>query len=315
MRASFLKIVVVAGVSTLIASAALAGGAWVPEPGRGDMQFGYSEKTARASWSPSGDTRVSTSWHIFRYLYLGGEVGLAENVSFRFLGLYLDGLEGQRGDMERNRGLSEAFFGLKYQLNDGTWPMAIAANVRTSYFYDLPGAYDRHLFLPDEDDIDADGDTEEAAFNGESPEWRGLLGEDYGLSFLISRSLPRGGWANLELGYAYRTGNLGDEVPLYVEVGYPLPWQDLIVKGTFNWVQAVGNNSDERAPNDRFGCSANNCFPNASRMTVGASLFRNFGASDRWWVEAGFNQWIWGRSARKYEEPYLAVGRRFGRPG
>lgn len=303
------------GVATLVASAALAGGAWVPEPGYGDMQLGYSEKTARASWNPDGETRVSNSWHIFRYAYLGGETGLVKDLSFRFLVLYLDGLEGPRGDMERNRGFSETFLGLKYQLREGTWPMALALNVRTSYLYDLPGAYDRHLFLPDEDDVDADGDTEEAAFNGESPEWRGLLAEDYGMTFLVSRSLPRGGWANLEVGYTYRTGNLGDEMPLYVEVGYPLPWKDLIVKSTLSWVQSVGNEGAVRAEDDRFGCSANNCFPDASRIAVGASLFRNFGASDRWWVEAGFNQWIWGRSARKYEEPYLSVGRRFGRPG
>ena len=157
----------------------------------------------------------------------------------------------------------------------------------------------------------AAGETLDGEFKGESPEWRGLLGEDYGLSYLVSRSLRDGGWANLEVGYSYRTGNLADEVPLYVEVGYPLPWQDFIVKGTYTWVQSVGNDSDDRQPDDRFGCSPNNCFPDASRMVVGASLFRDFGAEKRWWAEAGYNQWIWGRSARKYEEPYLSLGRRF----
>ena len=46
-------------------------------------------------------------------------------------------------------------------------------------------------------------------------------------------------------------------------------------------------------------------------MVVGAALFRNFGERQRWWAEAGYNQWIWGRSSRKYEEPYLSLGRRF----
>jgi hypothetical protein len=283
-----------------IAPIARAGGAWVPERGDGDVNLGYSVKTANESWDPRGGTRVSSSWHIFRYVYTGGEVGLGGDVSFRYLVLYLDGLEGRRGDMEHNAGFSEAFLGLKYQIADGTWPMAVAFNVRTSYLYDLPGEYDRHEF------------NEDGEVDCVSPEWRGLLGEDYGLSFLISRSLFEGrGWSNLEVGYNHRTGNLSDEVPLYFEIGYPLPWKSLVLKGTYRYVQSVGNDSDERTPSDRFGCSPNNCFPDASMMAVGASLFRDFGEEKKWYGETGYNQWIWGRSARKYDEPYISVGRRF----
>lgn len=286
--------------TALAAAPALAGGAWVPEKGKGDVQLGYSVKTANASWDPRGNTRVSNSWHIFRYIYTGGEVGVGGDFSLRYLVLYLDGLEGPRGHMEHNAGMSEAFFGLKHRLHEGTWPMAVALNVRTSYLYDLSGTYNRHLF-------DQNGNVE-----GNSPEWRGLLGEDYGVSFLVSRSLYDGaGWANLELGYSYRTGNLSDEVPLYVEVGYPLPWKSLVLKGTYRWVQSVGNNSQDRAPGDRFGCSPRNCFPNASMMAVGGSLFRDFGRDRQWWGEAGVNQWVWGRSARQYQEPYLSFGRKF----
>ncbi len=286
--------------TTLAAAPAFAGGAWVPEKGDGDVQLGYSVKTANKSWNPRGETRTSNSWHIFRYVYAGGEVGLGGDFSFRYLVLFLDGLEGPRGHMEHNSGFSETFLGLKYAIHEGTWPMAVALNVRTSYLYDLGGEYDRHEF------------NEDGEVDGNSPEWRGLLGEDYGLSFLISRSLFDGrGWTNFELGYNYRTGNLADEVPLYVEVGYPLPWQSLILKGTYRWVQSVGNNSDKRSPGDRFGCSPNNCFPDASMMAVGGSLFRDFGDDRKWWGEAGVNQWVWGRSARQYQEPYFSIGRRF----
>ncbi len=300
-----------AAFTLLGAGAARAGGAWVPGSAAGDLQFGYSVKTADTSWDPYGNTRISDSWHIFRYVYTGGEVGLGYKLSVRYLALYLDGLEGERGDMEHNAGLSELFLGLKYRLRQGKWPMALAFNHRTSYLYDLPGQYDRHLFLEDEDDLDGDGFTEDAIFKGVSPEWRGLLGEDYGLSYLVSRSLWDGGWLNLEAGYTYRTTNLGDEIPLYAEVGYPLPWKRLIAKGSYRWVQSVGNNSEERGPEDRFGCSTTNCFPDASIMVLGGGFFRDFGAERKWWGEVGFNQWIWGRSARKYEEPYLAFGRRF----
>ncbi|HUO86667.1 MAG TPA: hypothetical protein VM617_04690 [Thermoanaerobaculia bacterium] len=293
-------VAVVVCLAWLAPTLARAGGAWVPTKGDGDAYLGYSWKTADASWNPRGDTRVSQSWHIFRYVYTGGEVGLGHDLSFRYLVLWLDGLEGRRGNMEHNAGFSEAFLGLKYGLTEGTWPMAVAFNVRTSYLYDLPGTYDRHLF-------DEDGNED-----GVSPEWRGLLGEDYGVSFLVSRSLfDGGGWTNLEVGYNHRTTNLSDEIPLYFEIAYPLAWQELKLKGSYRWVQSVGNHDLDRAPDDRFGCSPRNCFPDASMMYLGVSLFRDLGRNDRWYGEAGFNQWIWGRSARKYEEPYFVLGRRF----
>jgi len=305
------RVLVLTALVALSAATAHAGGAWVPGFGDGDVRLGYSVKTADTSWGVDGDTRHHDSWHIFRYVYQGAEAGLGKGLSFEYTVLYLDGLEGERRDMEHNAGFSELFLGLKYRLREGTWPMALAFDMRTSYLYDLPGTYDRHLFRPDEDDVDGDGDTGEAVFNGVSPEWRGLLGEDYGLSFLVSRSVFETGWLNLELGYRYRTTNLADEIPFLAEVGYPLPWQSLVLKGTYTWIQSVGNHDDDRAPSDRFGCSSRNCFPDASYMVVGGSLFRNLGADDVWWLEVGWNQWVWGRSARKYEEPYLTIGRRF----
>lgn len=285
------------------ASRVEAGGAWVPAKGEGDLQLGYSVKTADSSWTARGDSVDNASWHIFRYVYSGGEAGLGKGFSFRYLVLYLDGLEGRRGDMEHNAGLSEAFLGMKYQIKTGTWPMAVAFNHRSSYLYDLPGQYDRHLFT--------DAQNGDAVFKGVSPEWRGLLGEDYGLSFLVSRSIRNGGWMNFEAGYNYRTTNLGDEIPVYFDIGYPIPWQEIKLKGSYRWVQSVGNNSDERIPSDRFGCSATNCFPDASMMAVGLGFFRDFGAEKKWYAEAGYNQWVWGRSARQYGEPYFTFGRRF----
>ncbi|HUF78261.1 MAG TPA: hypothetical protein VMR44_05025, partial [Thermoanaerobaculia bacterium] len=248
MRRRVLGLVV--GLATISSGAAQAAGAWVPEAGSGYLQLGYSVKTADSSWSPRGDARDNRSWHIFRYVYTGGEVGLGKDLSLNFLALYLDGLEGPRGGMEHNAGFSEAFFGLTYQLTDGDWPMALSLRHRSSYLYDLPGPYDRHLH------------NDDGSFKGVSPEWRGLLGEDYGLFFLASKSLfDYQGWASFEVGYNYRTTNLSDEVPLYFELGYPLPWHDLKLKGSYRWVQSVGNDDDERLPSDRFGCSANNCFP------------------------------------------------------
>lgn len=303
--------VIIGALVLLGAAPVVAGGAWVPAFGAGNIQLGFSQKTADTSWTPQGDTRHHSSLHDFRYTYLGGEVGFGKGFSGRYLVLYLDGREGPTGDMERNTGLSELYLGLKYGLREGKWPLALAFNFRTSYLYDLPGPYDRHLFLPDEDDIDGDGDTEEALFKGVSPEWRGLLGEDYELSFLASRNVFKSGWVNMVLGYRYRTTNLADEIPFGTNAGIPLPVKGLFVKGTYVWVKSVGNYSTERDPEDRFGCSERNCFPDASYMVLGGSIFYSFGAEEKWWVEGGWNTWIWGRSSRKYQEPFLTVGRKF----
>lgn len=300
MRMSWKGAACAAGVLGLTASAALAGGAWVPEKGDGDFQFGYSRKYADHSWNPQGQSVENGSHHLFRYGYIGGEFGLGHRVSLRYTVLYLDGAEGPPGDYEQNKGPSETFFGFKYRLHDGTWKMAMAANVRTSILYDQDGTYDRHDFLEDDPNID-----------GVDSEWRGLLGEDYGLSFLLSRGLAQTGWMNFEAGYSYRTGNLADEYTFYAEVGYPFPWDKLFMKGTYSLVDSAGNNSEKRQHDDRFGCSPNNCFPDASRQVIGSSFFLNIGKQNLWWVEAGYNHWLWGRSTRKYDEPFFSLGRRF----
>ena len=32
------------------------------------------------------------------------------------------------------------------------------------------------------------------------------------------------------------------------------------------------------------------------------------GGGHNWNVEVGYNKWIWGRSARTYQEPYISIG-------
>jgi hypothetical protein len=32
---------------------------------------------------------------------------------------------------------------------------------------------------------------------------------------------------------------------------------------------------------------------------------------ERWFVEVGYNQWLWGRSARIYKEPFFSISRRY----
>jgi hypothetical protein len=301
------KMVVYLSAFLLIPAAGFCGGAWVPAPGKGDLQLGFSRKTASTSWDVNGDvfTNLTTvdgkrviSYHDFRYTYLSGEVGLFNRLSARFLFTYLYGLEGPHADEEKNVGFSDTWLGLKYSLTQGDWPMALAATERTPILYDLPGAYNRYLF-------DAQGNR-----RGVSPEWRGLLKRDYTLTYMLSHSYAGGrGWMSFETGYTWREGAPADQVPVYAEIGYPLPWWGMAAKGSLNYVRSLGNDSP-RQPDDRFGSSATNNFNDASLFKAGVSLIAPLGSRGLS-AEVGYNQWLWGISARRYREPFVSLGWRF----
>lgn len=292
-------------VSLGVAAVARGGGAWVPAPGHGDIQLGFSQKTAHTSYDPAGNlyTNLTTvdgqrvpTYHDFRYGYLSGEIGVVKNLSFRALVTYLYGLEGPKDGEELNHGLSDAWIGVKYGIRQkATVPMAVAVTLRTTYFYDLPGPYNRHLF------------DNRGNIVGNSPEWRGLLKKDLTLSYIASHSFRQGrGWCTVEAGYTWREGAPADQIPVWAELGYPLPFWNASVKGTAQFVRSRYNDSAAQ-PDDRFRASATNNFNAASMLRVGASVFVPLG---RFSVEAGYGQWVWGRSARRYKEPYFSFGYR-----
>jgi len=289
----------------VLPAAGFCGGAWVPSPGDGDVQLGLSRKTASTSWNTDGETFTNTngigqiSYHDFRYAYLSGEIGLLPRLSTRFLFTYLDGFEGAHSELEENSGLSDAWVSFKFALAQGNWPMALSTTMRTPYFYDLPGAYNRYVF-------DSQGRR-----RGVSPEWRGLLKHDYSLTYLLSHSYREGrGWMNFETGYTWREGAPADQIPVYAEIGYPLPFLKAAVKGNLFYVHSQGNVS-LRQPDDRFGSGATTNFNDASMARLGASFLVPVDRSGRTTVELGYAQWVWGVSARRYHEPFLSIDRRF----
>lgn len=285
----------------LVASPVFAGGAWVPAPSDGDVQLGWSRKTADTSWNAFGESFHNSGRyenHDFRYTYLSGEVGVVDRLSFHFLVTYLDGLEGPDGHLHRNKGFSDAWLGAKYALRRGRDPLALRLTVRTPALYDISGPYSLELY-------DDDGE-----FLTLSPEWRGLLKHDVTLSLAWSRSiLDHGGWISVESGYTWREGAPADQWPLHVDVGVPLPWQRMRAKGSLDVVESLGNDS-ERTPTDRFGSRPTFNFNDASMARVAASLLVPLGA-DRWVLEAGYGWWVWGESARRYEEPFVSLGASF----
>lgn len=288
------------------AAPAQAGGPWVPRAKTGYVYVGFSRKTADTIWDLSGNTyRVPGDSpfqnHDFRYLFLSGEIGVLPRLSASFVLTFLDGFEGPDGHLERNTGFSDAWVGLKYAVSQGATPMAVGLTVRTPALYDIDGPYARNLY------------DENGTFLGHSPEWRGLLKHDVTLSYLVGRSMLQGrGWANAEVGYTWRQGAPADQLPVLVEAGFSLPRVSAMLKLNAYGFYSLGNDS-ERAPDDRFGFrpGSNQNLNDQSMARVGASLIVPVGARQDWSFEAGYNQCVWGRSARQYKEPFLSVGRRF----
>ena len=190
----------------------MAGGAWVPEPGDGSFDLRMnSRKHAASSWDAFGEQFDNPSQHDFRYAYLNGDVGLFRNLSAQFLLTFLDGREGPPGEHERNVGFSDAWFGLKYQLRRGAYPMALGASLRTPMFYDREGPYNRWRLFDSQGRI-----------AGLNDEWRGVLKYDYSIQYSVSRSFLGGaGWANFTTGYTWRTGSPADQNPRGARGGLP----------------------------------------------------------------------------------------------
>jgi hypothetical protein len=289
------SIAFVALLASTIPSRTDAGGGWVNQPGQAGLTFGFSRKTADEAWNPEGVVRSNLTKHDFRYVYVNGEVGIVNRLSALFLVTYLHGIEGE----EVNIGLSDAWLTAKYAVARGEWPMAVAFQMRTAYLYDLEGPYDRHLYM------EGDGDPPPAEFRGVSPEWRGILKEDYTLAYAVSRNIMRRGWATLETGYTWRVGAPADQWPIYAEAGIPVNLWSSWIKGTSYFVKSL-NNDTAREPDDRFGASANNNFNDASMWRLGASALVPIPGSGVQ-LEAGYNHWVWGRSARIYHEPFFSL--------
>lgn len=290
----------------LFAESVWAGGGWVPKPGKGYVQAGYSRKTADYVWDAEGNKNFTNNFHDFRYGYFSGEIGLFKRVSGTWTMTYLWGYEGAKDDMEENFGLSDAWFGGMFQLSEGTWPMAIRATVRTPFFYDQRGPYVRHLYnvepyrLPDGTLV---VDSTFHVIN--NPEWRGLLKTDYTIAFNISRSiLNYQGWATFEAGYNFRTGVPSDDVPVNLEVGYTLPVAfSPMVKVNLNGVFSVHNNDPVGDVNDRF--RATSSFNDASIIRGSVTVILPLG--NRFFAQAGYGEWLWGIGARDYTEPFASV--------
>ena len=314
---------ILAGGLLLAATQVWAGGAWVPEPGKGSIQWGYSRKTGHQIWDDQGNGFIKKNaagklptLHDFRYGILSGEVGLHKRVSGTFLFTYLWGFEGAKPNQEENFGFSDAWLGAKFQVKNGTWPQALRASWRTPFMYDQQGPYQRHLYSVKHDaanlaKLEA-GQTvaDTVSFVMNNPEWRGILRNDLAFLYSVSHSFHRfPGWMSLEAGYNFRQGGPSDDIPVNFELGYTFKVKSYTphLKLSGNLVKSVGNNS-KSDPHDRFNFPASIPFDfnDASMFRGGLSLLWPV---DNWFLEVGYNQWLWGRGAFQYKEPFFGITR------
>ena len=109
------RLVKVVFTAALAAAGQAQAQAWVPEPGHGSLQLGYSDKMAHTSFDSTGNRFTNTtvvngvvrpSYHDFRYGHFSGEIGVLPRLSVRALVTYLYGLEGPLQGALRLGGLS-----------------------------------------------------------------------------------------------------------------------------------------------------------------------------------------------------------------
>ncbi len=322
---------------TIVAGDLHAGGPWASKPGKGKLTFGYSRKTAGSRWLTDGTIEqqpdsmlVDGLFHDFRYAYLGGEVGLFENLELSGTILYLWGYERVSTDpktgkalkphWELNAGLTDMWLNLKYQFMEGEYPLAVMVSSRFPDLYDEEGPYTRYMSRVYTENVyvsTADGrdstylkrDTAVVA----SSEWRGLLKRDIGIHLLAGHSFGNDGYVQAQLAYNFRQGAFADQLIFSIDGGYNIPVAAAVTvtpKIAFDYTGGVGNGKLPN-PSDRF-LFRENGVPQANYYFNNAKYGRLYGsvgasAAERYGLELGVGRWIFGKGSARYWETYAQV--------
>ncbi|MBS1911790.1 MAG: hypothetical protein JST22_07375 [Bacteroidetes bacterium] len=279
-----------------------AGGAWVDSLGRGSIRLGYDWKLQPGAlrYDTHGDLYRSlfNMTHDYRFLYAGGEVGLGWRLEASFLVTYLwarEIVDSTAEDPSRiYHGPSDMWLGLKYQIVDGDYPIAVGATVR------LPNLYEANSTL-----------------NGQLlTEITGLLGHDYEASVYASHSFNSSLYASASLGGRIRDGASANQVLYGADAGYTIPilGDRISVRAGFDGVASVGEPRPSTAK-DRFpglSLERDNHFFDFND----ASYFRpQLGMSIRVLptleINGGFAYILWAHSSVLYQDFLLQVGYSF----
>jgi hypothetical protein len=278
---------------------AWAGGGWVPAPGAGYVNLAFVDKVSSSGWDANGRSTFAgdgaTSRDDLKFIALSGEVGLVSGVSLLLVVPFLYGREGRTDPLDSGAGFSDLFIGGKIAVLEGVNAVAASVVARTPWLYDRGGAYRRFDSAADQADHKL------------SSQWRGLLKYDLAFTVHGSRSFASGrGWATIEPGVVFRTGAPSHAFAAGGEVGYAFFESIPLAAKLYTYLSLSLHTDREPREDDRFPSTTVYNFNDASMWKIGASLLW------RPWlglfVEAGYGRWIWGRSARKYEEPFVSIG-------
>jgi hypothetical protein len=288
----------------ILASAAplLAGGGWVAKPGHGGIRIGYDWKFQPGALRRDvrGDLFRSefSLTHDYRFLYLSGDVGVLPGFEASALLTYLWADESVDASSEdpswHYHGPSDMWLGLKYQVLDGDYPTAIAANVRLPWLYAAASIH-----------------------NGQKlTNITGLLDRDYEINASVSHSFNDDLYGSLTGGFRLREGAITNQILFLAETGGTLPMLDRKIFGKIvvDGALSVGE-PEESTSRDRFDgrttVVAGHPFDynNASYIRPGIEL--GYKITPDLGVSAGLSYIVWGHSIDVYREVLLQAGYSF----
>ncbi|MEP7218494.1 MAG: hypothetical protein ABI876_06235, partial [Bacteroidota bacterium] len=190
----------------------VAGGGWISDPGHGGIRIGHDWKVQQDAQRRdiNGELYRSlfNSSYDYKFLYLSGEVGIVKGLEISTLVTYLWASETVDSTAEDKshfyNGFSDMWFEVKYQIFDGAFPTAIAANVR------LPWLYEGSVNVNGQNIADIPG----------------LLKHDYELNLSVSHSITDRIYGSATAGFRLREGAPANQIIYNAEIGGKLPFLD-----------------------------------------------------------------------------------------
>lgn len=281
----------------LVAPPVNAGGGWVSNPGHGHLQGGFD-------WKPqSGAQRrdiegkryeaLNHLSHDFHFAYASGSVGLYPRLEASFLFSYLWASEEFDEAAEEPdgyfQGLSDLWVGLKYQVRQGAWPMAVEAVAR------LPYLYARKVKDP-----------------------TGLLNRDLALKGYLSHGFGRFYCSGMA-GFNWREAAPANQALYGFEVG-GRPWSGgmgdrISFTCALAGLASIGADRPSTFPRDRFSSLTLERDGHFFNFNKASSLRLQFSSgcafTPAWSAQAGLGYFIWGRSIEIYTDLYAQLGYTF----
>lgn len=209
------------------------------EPGKGSIRIGYNWKVQPGALRRDVDGDLYRALFDltlnYRFLYLSGDVGLMNRLEASVLLTYLWAAETVDSTAEDPshfyNGASDMWVGLKYQVLDGEFPVAVAAQVRLPYLYESSSVKNGQLLT----------------------EIPGLLRRDYDLNVHASHSFSSALYATTTAGIRLREGAATNQILYGADAGYKLPILDdrIELRLGLDGVASVGT-PDPSTSKDRF---------------------------------------------------------------